>query len=647
MIVGILLVLWGASYVLIQYEGIRLAELPDLPAEQSRYLAQRSVEEAQRVAIYLTFMAASLGGLLGVFFVRQVVRPVRKLRNALERVREGDLGQRVDVDTGDELGEVAGAFNEMVAELWASREALEEHNATLERRVVERTHQLDYQKRFTEDIVKHAETGIFTLDAHFRITGWNDYLERMSGISPKEAVGKLLLDIFPFQDRNVLREELDSVLSGTPVARKEHEQTLSQASGIERKVYIDYSLIPITGDSGHIQAILGTLYDETEKKELHKQISQSAKLAAVGELAGGVAHEINNPLAIILGYSELLLEEHAANGGLVKSIEKVRRHALRCKDIVAKLLKFARRTKAGMGPVDLKRLLPETLDLLRKQMELDNIVIEEDYSEGLGSFTASEDELQQLFFNIFSNAKDAMPRGGTLQVSTTKKDGQAHISVSDTGVGIPAEVIERIYSPFFTTKDPGKGTGLGLSICHTVVERHGGSIDVSSEVGKGTTFTIRLPVSQEKRVPEEEILGEKVSAGETVKDASSDGATTGAKRLLVVDDESGIREICREFLSKHGYDVTTVSDGRQAIQRVEEHGPFDLLLMDLKMPGMNGAETIRHLRDSGNQTPVLIMTGLIDEAMLSTVPEGGYQGIVKKPFQMSELLRQLQREFEA
>ncbi|MBI2340326.1 MAG: PAS domain-containing protein [Deltaproteobacteria bacterium] len=241
--------------------------------------------------------------------------------------------------------------------------------------------------------------------------------------------------------------------------------------------------------------------DVTEEKELERQLVHSEKMAALGMLAGGVAHEINNPLGGILAFVQLIRRQlgvgHAASGDL-KEIEE---SALRCKQIVEDLLDFSRQQKDdGKGAVSLSECLQKIMPLIRMQARANRIEIVEEFEEGRGRVLGSFHKLQQVFLNLITNAYHAMPRGGRLALKTGSAEGQVHAEISDTGEGIPPEHLDRIFDPYFTTKKRGEGTGLGLSISYGIVRDHSGTISVKSAPGKGTTFTVSFPeMSEEKK----------------------------------------------------------------------------------------------------------------------------------------------------
>jgi PAS domain S-box-containing protein len=231
-------------------------------------------------------------------------------------------------------------------------------------------------------------------------------------------------------------------------------------------------------------------------KATEARLIQAAKLAAVGELAAGVAHELNNPLTSILGFTELLLNSESFDDRSRGDLETVARQTRRARDIVRNLLDFARQTKPQRLPTDVGELLGQTLDLIRRHLQGSGVVIEEEYAPDVGLVSLDSGQMKQVFLNLITNAAQAMPRGGKLSLRTIRQGDEVAISVSDTGPGIEPGIRDRIFEPFFTTKPPGQGTGLGLAISLGMVEEHGGRISVKSQVGQGSTFTVWLPAKR-------------------------------------------------------------------------------------------------------------------------------------------------------
>jgi signal transduction histidine kinase len=233
-------------------------------------------------------------------------------------------------------------------------------------------------------------------------------------------------------------------------------------------------------------------YEELDQAQ--QQIIQSKKLAAIGELAAGVAHEINNPVGVILGFSQLLQRRIPPDDSFTEPLATIERESLRCKQIVQNLLDFARMGKPRLLKMDLHQILEATCQLLEYQLSKGNIQLIKNYAANLPTIVVDPQQIQQVFVNLMLNAYQSMPQGGSLEIRTWAQDNKVYVAFSDKGTGIPQEHLDRIFDPFFTTKEPGEGTGLGLSVSYGIVQRHNGHIEVESQVGQGSTFTVHLPV---------------------------------------------------------------------------------------------------------------------------------------------------------
>ncbi len=255
---------------------------------------------------------------------------------------------------------------------------------------------------------------------------------------------------------------------------------------------------PLAAAAMENSRLLGDLRQQMDRmKEAQAQLVQAAKLAAVGELAAGVAHELNNPLTSILGFAELLLHATPPDAPARHDLEIIAKQAGRARDIVRNLLGFARQTKPQRMPTSVNQTFQQTMDLVRQLIEKSGIDVVEGYAPDVGLVTLDSGQMKQVFLNLITNAAHAMPHGGTLSVRTARVGSEIAISISDTGEGIPPEVQEHIFEPFFTTKPVGQGTGLGLSVSLGIVEAHAGRISVESRAGQGSMFTVWLPADRD------------------------------------------------------------------------------------------------------------------------------------------------------
>lgn len=379
---------------------------------------------------------------------------------------------------------------------------------------------------------------------------------------------------------------------------------------------------------------------EVEKKSLEKQLQHSQKMETIGTLAGGIAHDFNNMLGIIIGSAELAIESVNNEDPVNKYINKILTASTRAEEMVKRLLSFSRLADSEKRPVNLKNILDESLKLLRSSVQT-NIEITGDMPDKTFSILANATQMNQVIINLCNNAAHAMDRfGGVLRVSMESMTlGEKHVdfadlppgeyvclSVSDNGHGIDSKIIDRIFDPYFTTKDAGKGTGMGLAMVHGIVKNHGGGIRVNSEIGKGTQFDILFPVINDKVVE--------------VSDTSKAVSPKGRERILLVDDEEMIADTMKNLLEKLEYNVVSFCDSQKAFEEFSLR-PFkyDLIITDLIMPGMTGDILVKKIRSVRADIPVIMSTGYNEKIDDERAKELGIKEIMAKPVRMNNLAK--------
>jgi signal transduction histidine kinase/CheY-like chemotaxis protein len=332
----------------------------------------------------------------------------------------------------------------------------------------------------------------------------------------------------------------------------------------------------------------------TDVRQVQAQLVHTEKMSALGMLVSGVAHELNNPLTSVKGYAQLLLHNLEGLPGhedpsQAKMLTKIASETDRAAKIVQNLLTFSRKRTTEKTPTDLNRVVEQVLELREYDLRVTNLEIVRDLAPSLPAVMADADQIQQVLLNLLTNAEHAirdLGRPGRITVVSRAVEGRVRLEVGDDGPGIAPENLKRIFVPFFTTKEIGRGTGLGLSICYGIVQDHGGTIEVDSAVGRGSTFRLEFPALAEAVLP----ASSRTVAAQVPSPASSAG------RLLVVDDEEAIAELVRDVLEPEGWQVSTARDGMEALEYVRD-APFDVLLVDMRMPGMDGKEFFQALRE--------------------------------------------------
>jgi len=369
-----------------------------------------------------------------------------------------------------------------------------------------------------------------------------------------------------------------------------------------------------------------------KERELQQELNITSRLASIGEVAAGIAHEINNPLTGVIGFAQMLRQMDVPED-FKEAVEVIDDGAKRTAGIVDKLLTFARRNKPEKEYVDINSVVMSAIDIRAYEMRTNNIEITTKLVPNLPQTMANVGQLQQVFLNIIINAEQAMAaahEGGTLSIKTERANDSIRVSIADNGPGISKKNIGKLFDPFFTTKDSDGGTGLGLSISYGIIKEHGGTIRAKSTLGKGTTFIIDLPVltAIDKTAMDE-------------PDSQEPENVTGAK-ILVVDDEPNICRVLDRLLTREGHDVETTSNAQMALKRLNGT-KYDLILLDIKMPGMNGIEFYNHMKDIAPslQRKVVCITGDVISARNKAFLEKAKIPCITKPFTVDGLIHKV------
>ncbi|HMF91929.1 MAG TPA: ATP-binding protein, partial [Candidatus Angelobacter sp.] len=364
-------------------------------------------------------------------------------------------------------------------------------NARLYASLEQKASEYERLKDFNENIVESISVGVLAVDLEDRIESWNSQMEVMYALPRSEVLGQKLSQVFPaaFMDEFVR-------VRRNPGIHNLYKFRLNTPAGDARIANV--AIAPLVTRKFSVIGRLIIVDDITERMELESQLSQAEKMSSIGLLAAGVAHEVNTPLAVISSYAQLLSKHINGDTKLADLTDKITRQTFRASEIVNNLLNFSRTSATEFSDIDVNKIIEETLTLLEHQFKTSRIKVETDLHRDLPMIHGNAGKLQQVFLNLFVNAKDAMAGGGTLRISTVNGSG-VHVSVSDTGGGIAPEHINKIYDPFFTTKTSpregqSRGTGLGLSVTYGIIQEHAGKITVESHAGRGTTFHLEFPL---------------------------------------------------------------------------------------------------------------------------------------------------------
>jgi two-component system, cell cycle sensor histidine kinase and response regulator CckA len=397
-------------------------------------------------------------------------------------------------------------------------------------------------------------------------------------------------------------------------------------------------------------AVLLSIKDSSEESKLKKQVAQATKMQAVGQLAGGVAHDFNNILTGILGHCDLMLMRHTPGDSDYDDIQQIRNNANRAASLTRQLLAFSRQQTLRPQILQLPDVVSEVSNLLQRLMG-ETVQLEVKHGRNLGAVRADPGQLDQVIVNLAVNARDAMPKGGTLTIQTyavTKADVRKigsdilpiadyiALSVSDTGTGIPAEALPKIFEPFYTTKEVGKGTGLGLSTVYGIVKQSEGYIFADSTLNKGTVFTIYLPVHTAAS-----------SDVETKIKVKEKGAELwGSGIVLLVEDEDMVRAVAERALTRHGYQVVTATNGEEGLTVLQSRDDIDMLVSDVVMPVMDGPALGQHAREMKPDLPILFMSGYAEEQLRKSISLENVN-FLPKPFSVQQLAEAVRAALKA
>ncbi|MDY6901114.1 MAG: PAS domain S-box protein [Cyanobacteriota bacterium] len=467
---------------------------------------------------------------------------------------------------------------------------------------------------------------------------WNQSAERMYGWTAAEAIGKTANDVLYKEITEELIEALQEVKrSGS------WQGELKKVTKQGRDITVASRWTLVSDEAGNPKSILTVDTDITDKKLLESQFLRIQRLESLGTLASGIAHDLNNMLTPILAISQLLpLKLSNLDNTSSEMLKMLEANAKRGADMVKQVLSFARGKEGKRTVLQVKHILKD-IEQFAKGTFPKNITIERNFPHNLWTVSGDTTQLHQVFMNLVVNARDAMNEGGILSIeaenkfideSYTKMNIEAKIgsyvlvTITDTGVGISPEMVDRIFDPFFTTKEVGKGTGLGLSTVLGIVKNHGGFIEVSSEITKFTKFKVYLPSIE----------------GDVLATPEREQLPVGNNELvLVVDDEVAICEIIKTTLETYNFRVITAQDGIEAIATyVQRKNEINIVLLDIMMPSMDGATTIRTLQQMNPQVKIIAMSGLVSNEALTQSNNTDIQGFLSKPFNTGELLNILQ-----
>lgn len=491
-----------------------------------------------------------------------------------------------------------------------------------------------------ETLLDSIDDAVLSIDDTSRIVFLNEAGARLFNCTPAIVVGQPSTEV-PAITSVLEQLDLDFANAHNLPARSVRRiqwRSAPGASAVPIEVVVSHVYI-----DGH-RLITAVFRDVSFQQEMERAVYEARKNQALGDLAGGIAHDFNNVLAAVISQIDLAMYSPGFPAHLRQHLVHAQTSARRGAELVSRLQLFGRQSKPNLGPINPAGLIDQLAFVLRRSVDPKITIATPPASEPLWEVKADAGQILQVLLNLGLNARDAMPAGGTLTLSAAnvrfdesetiapRKPGEfVRWTVSDTGQGMAPEVASRIFEPYFTTKDLSRGAGLGLSITTALVAEHSGWIEVASEVGRGSAFSVFLPRSQAAPAP-------------APKAAVETSATEGRERILVVDDEEMVRMVIKAVLAYRGYQVTEAQDGEEALKIYSENpGGFDLVLLDLHMPKLNGHEALLRIRQINPNAKAIMLSGGVQEADSALEPVA----FLQKPFENQELLKTVRQLLDA
>lgn len=475
------------------------------------------------------------------------------------------------------------------------------------------------------NIIRSSVDGVLAFDRDCRYTVWNPAMERISGVSAEEVLGRCAFDVFPFLKDIGEDWYFHEALAGRQAVARDRAYTIPETG---HSGYFEGRYIPMRGASGEVLGGLAIIRDITDLKDAQSQLVQASKLAAMGELGAGVAHELNQPLTSLTLLVGMLKERAGHDAALAADLELIAEQLARMGKIVDNVRAFARKANFRLRPTAPAQPVRAALALLSETLRLAGIQVVERIDSDLPSIHADGTRLQQVFLNLLNNSLHALEgHAGKKVVEIGARAGRERVDfwVEDSGPGIHEDALPKVFEPFFTTKGPAQGTGLGLSLCYGIVREHAGDIKVMAGSSGGARVELWVPVA--RRAPTTPAPGD-----EGVR------AARHPARILVVDDELVLRRALADYLKGLGYQVDAVESAEAALGHVEQN-PVDLALIDLRMPEGDGRSLFAKLKERERTLPVIVVSGFVTDEEVSELLELGVRAVLHKPFNMKELAK--------
>jgi PAS domain S-box-containing protein len=609
---------WFAAATKAINTGFAISRIAD--AETNAYMSKMGSNAKRSLQINLFILAFVI--LVFLLFIRwsrkRILNPIQKLTKITQKIAEGNYSLKAEVESRDELGILTSNFNKM-AEGLTNEIVDRKHTEKLLRKSEENYRQL----------IEAAQDAIICIDEKGMIFVWNKLAEKIFGYSKSEIIGQPITTITPQRDEMPHQDGFNQFAKSdkAEIIDKPIEAHGITKAGISIPIELSVSSYKTENDQ---LAFIGIVRDLTERKRIEDTLLRSEKMKSMGMITSGIAHEFNNILAIVKGFALQIKKKCGDDKKLEKRVDTIIKASSDGAEIVRRMREYTNREidNTNFVPTDMRSLIKQAIEFTMPRWQ--NIAhangihykINADDFKDVLCVMGNQSELREVLINIINNALDSMPDGGTLSYRTRKNENTVFVSISDTGVGMDENVQKNIFDPFFTTK-VGTGTGLGMSMAYGIITRHGGKIDVESEDGNGSTFTVSLPMSEGTVRPEVTF--------ESELEINAEGL-----RILIVDDEQNICNLLSEYFLDDGHNVKSVNSGAIAIKLLETEN-FDLVLSDLVMPEVSGYDIIKAIGTLEKKPKVGIITGWANIDRIEKEDALKADFVVKKPINFSEL----------
>jgi len=593
-------------------------------------------------ALVISCFSGVILAMITILFIRGITSPIRNLKRTTELITNGNLHARAIVQSEDEIGILAKAFNHMTDNLVDAKE-------NLEFKVKERTHELEKEidiRRSAEAsmrklsyAIEQSPSVVIITDINFNIEYVNPMFTQISGYSLEEVIGQNP-DFLNFSDYS---SKMQKEVKKRILAYQIYQTVFHNKKKDGNEYWVSASISGIKNEDGILTNILEVQQDITQEKELQEQLVQAQKLESIGTLAGGVAHDFNNILSVVQGYSEYLLSKLDKDDRIYPMIQDIKEASNRGASLTGQLLAFSRKQIVQMTVLDLNDLLVNIKKMLIRLMSEDvniSLVLE----EYLWKVEADPGQMDQILMNMAVNSSHAMPEGGSMIIRTgnieikqsdpeyNRKSGEGEfvfLSIKDTGCGMDEITLSRIFDPFFTTKLMGKGTGLGLSVVYGIVEQHKGWINVQSIPNKGTEFVIYLPAIKNQEINYNKELSpiKKLGHGE---------------KILLVEDDKALCSFAIRVLTENGYSVFSAASVDEVFEMFNvESEEFDLIFSDVMLPGISGVKLVEFFIEQNPKVKLLLTSGYTDEKSHWDYIHKKDYNFLQKPYTMDILLNKI------